>query len=71
MYLAGYVPVERKSKTSIKALYDKCKGCVKDGWSLVLFPQVGQSKMVVRDKVHTPEGASPIKTQRADIKNRG
>jgi len=39
MGLAGYVAVERKSKTSIKKMYAQCKECVRDGWSLILFPQ--------------------------------
>ena len=31
--------VERKSKTSIKRMYAQCKACVREGWSLVIFPQ--------------------------------
>jgi len=44
MYMAGYVPVERKSSGSIKRMYDQCRQRVKEGWSLVIFPQGTRSR---------------------------
>jgi len=39
MWLAEYIPVKRKNKDSIKKMYAACKVAVKDGWSLIIFPQ--------------------------------
>jgi len=44
MYMAGYVPVERKNSSSIKKMYHQCKVVAKEGWSLILFPQGTRSR---------------------------
>lgn len=44
MYMAGYVPVERKNNASIKKMYAQCKEVVKQNWSLILFPQGTRSR---------------------------
>uniref|UniRef100_A0A7S2SU51 Phospholipid/glycerol acyltransferase domain-containing protein n=1 Tax=Rhizochromulina marina TaxID=1034831 RepID=A0A7S2SU51_9STRA len=39
MALAGYVPVSRRDKASIKQMYSTCTTRIEEDWSLILFPQ--------------------------------